>query len=106
MRSGVMRSDIAKSALDNSFFLSLKVDIQNTIPLLSKSDIKSLKMMNAPNSNTDKKNRLNIKVARLGYPQSETENVDIAKKELSAITYLGGVLGFIIGFVPAILNMI
>jgi len=32
--------------------------------------------------------------------------VSIAKKELSAITYLGGVLGFIIGFVPAILNMI
>ena len=32
--------------------------------------------------------------------------LSIAKKELSAITKLGGVLGFIIGLVPAVLSVI
>ena len=32
--------------------------------------------------------------------------LSIAKKELSAITKLGGVLGFIIGFIPAALSLI
>ena len=40
----------------------------------------------------------------MGYLESII--LSIAKKELSAITYLGGVLGFIIGLVPSVIALL
>ena len=45
-----------------------------------------------------------INTFEMGYLESII--LSIAKKELSAITYLGGILGFIIGLVPSVLSIL
>ena len=45
-----------------------------------------------------------INTFEMGYLESII--LSIAKKELSAITYLGGILGFIIGLVPSVLSLL
>ena len=65
-KTGVIRRDIVKSALDKRRFLNLKVDIQKTMLRRSKSEMNFLKMTNVPRSNTDRMKRLKMKVARPG----------------------------------------
>jgi uncharacterized membrane protein YheB (UPF0754 family) len=46
------------------------------------------------------------KINELDIIQMESIVLDVANRELNYITYMGGVLGFIIGLVPVVLELL